>query len=116
MVINRDHAVELFTYESEEEMRSAWAEFEKTIENDEPDGDDFILWKYQEGSGADLWRISQRRDYPELWIPDPDHRMVGFGETKDALTFIEHHVPEQLLHDCCAWVFTGGDYLLLDWP
>lgn len=119
VVIQKDYTLDLYIYDTEEEMREAWLNFERTIDPEMPEGNDYVIWKDPTlAEDQQMWKISTMLDYPKLWEPsntNPEWKYVGFGEKEDALHFILNKAGEDARRDS-AWLYEGVEYLLLEWP
>lgn len=104
-----DGSVDMFTYDTEDEMREAWLTFERSLDVAHPNvHEEIIIWVLGEGEGC-LWTI-----------PNPDHPATGFppliaGYAPDLLNacvllrtlYEPHDEPE-------FWRYENGRFYLTD--
>lgn len=111
-VLQPDQTVSLYTYETEEEMRAAWVEFEKTIENPVPAKGDLVIW--QEQIDVSLSANQEVKDFiPGGWRATDSHSGWGiFPSLEKIIEFLDLRG----YRGKTLWLREGDHHKQLEWP
>lgn len=102
-VIQEDFRVELFVYDSEDQMREAWDKFEQTIERRKPAPQDVVVWRF------DTWMYGRQEVFPTWLASDFGTREHAVDSAK---AWVLINTPNGEKVD--LWVLEDDQYYLID--